>query len=262
MKRSFNYTDRVRIARKDVSIRLLEVLDERPNLEVRTDLSGYGFEFGSVAYLEGHNDTAWERHKLADPLIPHAINPVALSEFSEIGNVKFKIKVVDPSADARLLGLADNIPLVNPADVVGDPDGLLLVRWSDIGQQIWKLDFDPAADGKPELLLSRRLREHEKKLSGDPMFRGCVLPEVFRRILEQAIIVYGYDADDDRSWFSDWIGWMRSVPSIGVQVDTLLDASGDYEKRSAIEDAVNEFADQRANSFLDKLLVDMEIGST
>lgn len=255
MKRTYNYTGRVRIDRKHVSVKLSEVLQEGPSLEVRTELSGYSFQFDSIALLEAQSDTSWQRCELNDVLATNpVVQQVVLSEFVDTDGVRFKIKVVDTSTDARILGVAEDIRLIDPADVVGDPEGLLLVRWADIGQRIWKLDFEP--NGKPELLLSKRLRGQERQLATDPMFRACVLPEVLRQVLEK-VTTEDEDADEiEDSWVGEWIGWMNSVQALSKHIDPLL--NNDEEKRlSTIDEAVSDFADLRENSFVDKLIANV-----
>ncbi len=253
MKRTYNYTGRTRIEQRDVSLRLLEVSNGSMRVRVNTDLLKYDFSSNAKVRLEAYSDTLFDQWQLEDALLPYSEHEVSLHDFTDTSGIRFRIKVSDP-ATSRLLAHTSIIRLTDSDDIIGDSEGLLPVRLGDIGNLLWKLDFDDI-EGNPELLLSNRLRGQERGLASDPMFRACVLPEMLRRILEKGLIEDEASTEDsDSSWFGQWIEWMDSVPALRGHVDSLLNQYDTDAKRSEINDVVDEFAGLRENSFLNKVV--------
>ncbi len=162
------------------------------------------------------------------------------------------MRVVDTEPGGKILGAADDVVLDNPNDVITSTDSLLPVSWSDTGQKVWNLEIEP--DTGPKLYISDKLREHQEHIGGDAMFTGCVLPEVFRRILEYEVLSEDYDPEDDDTWFYEWRRWMGAVPELKEIANGLTDASDAVDRGPIIEELVSEFAAIRRNSFADNLV--------
>ena len=249
MNRTFNYTKRRRIEQQHVNIRVVEKSSAGVAISVTTELTDYQFPIDSDVFLEVSKDTAFERHILKHPFEPRYSERLNLIEILDTTSVRFDLRVVEPHSDGRLLGLAAQIPLVNPSDLITEPDALLAVEWGNTGQEVWQLEIQ-RLDG-PKLTISEKLRNYRERIAGDPMFYGCILPQVFRNILEFSVLDDDFDPDDDDSWFNEWLRWMSAVPELRHTTFLLTETKSLEDRERWINDTVAEFAAQRSNRFTD-----------
>ena len=253
MKRTFNYTQRQRINRRDVSIRLISDPDKEPEIEATTHLDSYRFPPDSKVVIEAYTQTAtaFQSHVLHNAF-DHTTATVKFEEIDGATGILFNIKVVDGNGSGLLLGSADRIPWIGETDEVDDAEGLLPVFWTGEGQLAWQLEFD--VDGKPSLIMSKQLKPFRSEIALDSMFRSTVLPEILRRVLERALIEDdSADFDDHETWFADWVNWMNDIPDLRghiEELDGLLDDS--EQKQMWIHTVVGKFA--LHNRFVDGLL--------
>ncbi len=257
MKRSFNYTERKRINRKDVSIHLVSDSDDGLEVEAVVNMNNYPFPTDSRVILEAYTSTAtaFETRDLPNAFNRAYVHSVRFEEIEEATGVLFNLKVVDSSGSGLLLGLADQIPWVGETDEAAAVEGLLPVRWNGESQLAWDLEFD--ADGKPTLVMPRRLNQFKSEIQRDVMFRTAVLPEVLRRILEKSLIEDDdFDLDDDEGWFSDWLSWINDIAELRGFIDELKELDDVEHKRRWIGDVVRAFA--CTNRFVDRLERDLQ----
>ncbi len=251
MKRTFNYTKRQRIDRRHVQIRLLESSPESASIDVGVDLTVYDFVSTARAYIEARGESAFERFELENPFDRLYHDRFELVDTSISSVTNFYLRVVEDGVGGRLLGLATDVKLTNPADLITERDALLPVEWADIGQEIWRMRYDESSG--PTLLVSRVLQDNFTQISADPMFAGCIVPQAFRRVLEFALSD-GDETDIDDSWFSEWHRWMLSLPGLSPLALRLED---ELQRRDRIDEwideSVDEFSKLSSNRFASKV---------
>lgn len=209
MRRTFNFTGRRRISRKDVYIHLIEgpprhfgirwspeALDAPPDARVVVEAFTSGspsiqrFEWGTVAHPQPPSQRSLD--------------------FAGGDNIAFNFKVIDVSEKiGRLLAIARNVHPVGDEDG-GTGESLLPVNVCDLEQQVWRVSFEHDA---PWLELNKHIDGIKQIARTNEQFFALVYPAVVRRILMQIVIVHGEtdpDSDPD-SWKCKWLRWARRL---------------------------------------------------
>jgi len=111
MIRRFNYTGRKRILREDVPISLT---GSKPIWGFDIDLTritSYEFPPSARIYVEAYEQASYMRFDFGsvEKIAPVSKDARVLSEFEGSDGVRFRIKVVDASLDAKVLAEADGI---------------------------------------------------------------------------------------------------------------------------------------------------------
>lgn len=235
MIRRFNYTDRVRIRRKDVRI---VVRDEMGKLKFDADLSAlkdYDLPPDSLIFVEAYRQTNWMRFSFGQV---GAIAPAKnrdLSQFDSPDGILFRVKVT-PNTDVHtLLAEADSISLVLPESKQGNRTPLLPVKPQKLGDEVYRIDFS----GDGPLLLINSDAGNYTDIGLSPTFVSLVYPAVFQQILTRILLVerHDYDGSSD-GWKSQWIKFACLHPGLGE----LPEPSDTDERSDWIEKAVSAFA--------------------
>ena len=237
MIRRFNYTDRIRIERKDVRITLRE---ENGKFSFDADLSAlaeYELPPESLVFVEAYRQTNWMRFDFGQV---GAITPAKkrdLSQFESPDGLLFRVKVT-PNGDVHtLLAEADRIPLARPELSEGDRKPLLPVKPQKLGDEIYRLDF---SDDRPLLLINSEAGNYAD-IGHSPAFMSLVYPGVFREILNRVLLIEKHDDDANlEDWKSQWIKFASLHPGLGE-----LPGPDDMDGRTDwIDKAVSAFAKQ------------------
>ncbi len=249
MKRTFNYTERRRIDRKHVQIRLVDSTPEGTTVAVSTELSEYQFPITAKAFIEARGESTFARRELENPFDSFGHDQLFIDEFTLTDSTPFFFRVVEAETSGRLLGLAENIPLVNLADLITEQDALLPVRWGSTGQEVWRLERNQSSG--PTLYISKSLQENFAQFANDPMFVACVVPQAFRQILEFALLGDDeQDVHDSETWFYEWYRWMMSLSDLRPIATRLDDVTEDDDLEHWIDEAVEGFSKMRSNRFV------------
>lgn len=188
MIRRFNYTDRQKIPRQN--IRLAWIDDGNGTLRFSCDLNlelerlldpagrifveAYSgpvimrFPFGTVEHPEHPADTS-----LAD--FPPGLKPL------------FRIKVVDPAEEKRLLAVADAVTPLAPDEIDSGRRSILPVETVALGHRVWNLRIE---SNTFFLQLNSSIRKPRdiNLIATDPDFVALVYPAVIRQILEHLLL--------------------------------------------------------------------------
>ena len=238
--RHFNYTERKRILRSDVSITLVTDATGTPGFDVNLNLEGYQLPSSARVLIEAYRQASLRRYDFGTVGERLTSAPSTdLEGLPEPASLLFRVKVVDVADRAgRLLAEADRVRPTDPDD--GDRPSLLSVRESDLSGELWQLSYP---DGEPVLLVERQHGPHEALLV-TPHFRWMVLPEVLRQLLREALVRTG-DSDDDEEdeWPSKVI--RQGERLVGEEPPSFDDAEADNEEW--ITSAVRAFC--RRHSF-------------
>ena len=237
MKRTFNYTGRRKIERKDVSITLRE---DRGTWLFDADLriADYRFPRNAEVWIEAHRQNLWMQFPWGTVSAMRPALNRRLTEFEVPDGVLFRVRVVQPPGQEhhKLLGEADGITFVKIGEATAQRRPLLEPVPDALDQLMWKLDME---SDPPKLLVNKDAQPTWKEMARSPYFIALVYPEVMRRLLTTALIEREWSEDEDESgWESDWIRFARNLGGLATPPP-----ASDKEGRSNwIEEAVAAFA--------------------
>lgn len=247
MKRTFNYTGRLRIDREDVSVTLRE---DRGKWLFDADLrlADYKFPRNAEVWLEAHRQNLWMQFPWGTISNLKPATNRYLDEFDVPEGLLFRVRVVQPPGQEhhKLLGEADGIPFVKAGDSDDYRQPLLEPCPEDLGELLWKLDFESEP---PKLYINRNAQPTWKELARSPYFFSLVYPEVLRGLLTHVLIGNEWTEDDDTV---EWeTAWMHFAKGLGVQWPPPAAADQKEQCTEWIDEAVSAFA--RRHLFKSKL---------
>ena len=230
MKRRFNFTERKRIDQQRIAVRIEERDDGGPpSFTADIDLGGLELPAAAKVIIEAYSGRAAKRFEwgpvgaLAPPLDRRLTDmPV---------NPSFRVKVVAPDGSGELLAMANR---VRPHREESH-GSLVWLKGEDLEKEVWRLQFP--GTGAPTLLVNNNIHGIGEAVRSDRAFRALVMPEVLRAMLTRALIVDGFDLDDDDG---DWGELLRFVR--GFHSEELAPSSDDRTVRMEwIDQAVSAF---------------------
>ena len=231
MIRRLNYTQRKRIDQQRINIELHETDDDAPmSFSAELDLKDMRLPSNALVAVIAKRGQAAMRFDWGT--VGNLVPPQD-RQLTEIpSNPSFRVMVLAPDESGRLLALADRIKPKR-----GDAEqSLLWLKEEDLGKEVWRLDF---ADGNPTMLLNKNIPGISAAVREDEAFRSLVIPEVFRAILNRAIIIEECGIDEEGSW-SEWVGFVRNFYE-----EDFPDDESATEKADWIDGAVEAFTEQR-----------------
>lgn len=236
MIRKFNYTDRVKIRREDISIKLTMYNEDNWFDADLSKLKIYNLPDESLVFLEAYRMTSWMRFsfgrlgKLSPPKNLH------LSLFDTPMGIKFRVKVTASGDIHKLLAEANAVPLITPEQENHQKNPLLdVVPTKKLGDEIYRVGF---SESNPILYLNLEVGNY-KIYAKSPAFLSLALPAIVREILTKILIVDEWTDDTDmENWRSRWIRFIKLIPGI----DDLPQTSNAEEYLDWIQDSVAVFA--------------------
>jgi hypothetical protein len=231
-----NYTGRKRIMRENLKFRV--ELDGAVFVHLDSiDLSTFELPANAKVVVEPYRSARVQSQRIdvgevGDLRLPQTLE---LATFEAPDDVLFRVKVigVGGAEEGKLLAAADQVRPISE-DSSSGKRSILPVRSADLGQRLWRLNFD---EGSPVLEVSRDLSDWNQ-FARRPIFQGLVYPEALGQVARWLI-----DNRDDLESDSPpglWDRYFREV--LGVSP-----LEGLPEKPS--EDDVNERADEVARTF-------------
>ena len=210
MIRHFNSTGRRKIQRSHAIVGLRRL---RPNgvqadsshcFDLQLDLSSYDFPSNARVRVEAWRGNAVQRWdwgvvgRLVAPAEPDRV----LRDVPE--TCRFRVAVVEAGRAGLLLGLADKLVPRRPVE------SLLPLVITDLGSQIWRLEFGEG-DDIAELQVNRRIAGMSDVVRNDSAFRALVMPQVLRSVLERGLLVRRERPDDVEGPWRPWFDLAEDV---------------------------------------------------
>lgn len=248
MIRNFNYTDRKRILRDNVSFEWLDGKgEELASFKAKIDLHSVGLlrPDGQV-WVEAYSGSLVSRYYFGTVEHPDDPEDTRLAGFPRGLKPSFKIKVVDPEDPRkRLLAFADKIAPSEREEIESGRQSILPVEYVDLGQQIWNLRMDESLE--PVLQLNSTITEPVgiSTMAKTSEFVALVYPAVIRQILSQLLL-----ESEDPSMVSDH-NWLKFGNSLSTRLCPERDFFGDNEEdfvrdaRMWIDEVVDGFCRAR-----------------
>lgn len=218
MPRRLNYTDRRKINRADVSIRLLR---NGQNLSFDADLRLGDYDVaapGTVPpqiFIEAYRGASalWKRFSFGRVGAIEAPVDRSLNEFGIPEGILFRVKVsaTDNCDLGRLVADADAIHPLLPDEQEAHGQPLIeSIPSSDIGDELWRLSY---ADSMPRLLINDRVPMGWESFARDPQMRSVFAPAVMRQVLMRILIIEpdSGDENDPDDWRVQWVQFAQRL---------------------------------------------------
>jgi len=238
MKRTINSTGRLRITRAMVSFDIARTPTGLP-ADFTANLSGLsqlGLPSDASVIVEPYFRTSGLRFDYGT--IGAIVPPLStsLAEIDKGGEILFRVKVIDKAGHVgRLLASGHRLPANAPL-IFGEQPGikpLLPAKPEWLGERIW--DISMADTDRPYLLVNNRIPDLAHRIKSDPLLRGAVFTEAFRKILVGML--------DPESAQLEWLPpWKTFLNTLGTPFPE--QALDDDEKDSFVRNAVEKFSDK------------------
>ena len=244
MQRRFNYTDRRRIKRNDLSLTIAEDEEGRPKFYADIHLKNYDLPSNAKVWVEAYDRNVLMRFPFGSVGEPKSETLTTLTDFSGTDSYYFRVKVVDELQRSRLLAVADSVTPLRRDEEDEPAKSLLRVTTRDLGSIPWKLEYQVA--DHPLLVINNRIDAGKSLARSNRFFQALVLPaileQVLRRILLEEDYVPASAPDDDDMWKEGWLEFAGCLPdNTRLPVDR---QSSDDDLEKWIEDARESFCEE------------------
>lgn len=197
----FNYTDRIRIPQRNVRITWIEDGSGSLGFNAEVDLELERLlDPAGLVFVEAYSGPVVMRFPFGT--VSHREHPAetSLTEFPPGLKPLFRVRVVDPAGDRRVLAWADAVAPLSQEEIKSGRRSILPVETIDLGQRVWNLRID---SNKFFLQLNSSIREPRDitVLARDSDFIALVYPAVIRQILSHLLL--GPEAEsvgEDHEW--------------------------------------------------------------
>lgn len=202
-KKKMNYTGRRKILRDHVSVEVRLPSGAGPSVAFASfSLDSYGFPADSKVIVEAHRPSGMQRERSAAVRTRQGNGTVELDlgNFADPADCRFAVRVIEPGAGGRLLGVAKQLVARDPNVPDGANASLLTVERADLGHRLWKLDLQGSS---PVLFVSgdSDVIPNHREFVRDPYFLSIVLPDVLDSCLRWALGADPSSKDDhEEAW--------------------------------------------------------------
>ena len=209
MKRRFNYTGREKLNKDSVKISINKTNDKPKSISAKLNLNEIKYPSDAKIYLDAYHKT--DRKRFDFGKISHIAIPedLTIDELAYTDNLMFRLMLIDESGEnGKIIAHADRISSEEEAD----KKPILPVRFDDLGQQIWKLEF-AGEEGGPILLINNRISALENLVESDSVFFMYLYPAAIREILTHMIFIDTVENPDEPSvtWHYDWLKYSKTI---------------------------------------------------
>lgn len=244
MQRRFNYTNRKRIKKNDLSFSIFEDEQGNPKFHADIDLSGYHLPSDAKVWVEAYDRNGLMRFPFGTAEKPGSENSTTLTDFSGTDSYYFRVKVVDKQHRSRLFAVADSVSPVRHDDEDDSAKSLLRVATKDLGSVPWRIEYQVA--DHPLLVINNRIDAGKSLARSNQFFQALVLPAVLEQVLRRILLEEKYspvaDPDGDDMWKEGWLEFAGCLPgNTRLPVDEEV---SDDDKTRWIEDARDGFCEE------------------
>jgi hypothetical protein len=233
MIRHYNYTNRLKIPRENV--RIVWVDDGGGALQFRAEVNlelDRLLDPAGLVFVEAHSGAVVMR--FAYGTVAHREPPeeTRLSAFPPGLRPLFRVRVIDPSQERRVLAWADAISPLTQDEIDSGHRSILPVETIDLGQRVWNLRIE-GNSFTLQLNSSIRTTRDITAMAKDPDFIGLVYPAVIRQILQH--LYFGAEAESVDNTHE----WLDFGAILAGQPAPTPEGLGEDEKHTVIDDWIS-----------------------
>ena len=207
MRRRIRLTGRRQLRKSSVKARIIDRGDEKwVELTVQDPGS-----------LQAFPDDAQVKLRLSENKCSETINFGTIHKIKQVEKLKngafsapsCQLRVVASTTAemGRLLGSTDTWTLRAKEPNTPETDGILTFQRKKIHPQIWELELRD--DEYPIVYVDESIPNSTSWVRNDPVFVGCVLPAVVRRVFEE--VLRRHYRDIDAEWMQKWLQWANEL---------------------------------------------------
>jgi hypothetical protein len=244
MKRRFNYTGRIRVPQKTITITLDR--DSHGTIEsFKAIINLVEFQLPATAkvFVEAYYRT--EQHRYDFGTVGKIKSPenTSLSDLAYTENLKFRVLVVGDNG--KILAAADRIRPVGEVQ-----KSILPVELdSSLEKQIWRIAYE-GDENAPILHINKNIPGMNENVLHSSEFIFHVYPSVLREVLTHIIFIdiLTDQEEPDAEWQEKWLKFATMI--FGDQPPNLCKNSDNFDTDQAeewIENVVKEFCASRNN---------------
>lgn len=251
MIRKFNYTNRYKIARESVDIKISKI-STKSFLHFNLDKTNLKFPDTSKVYVEafyGPDSIRFDFGTFSHTRPPSDTDISSISNLSD--RIYFHLKIVDERNDVGLiLGECKIYDLTDEKAPAGKTCIFGVANVKIDTDEIWRVNLDRNQE-MPVLEVNQRIEGIQEMAKNDRSFIALVYPSAIRRILE--FIQNSQDADlDSESWCSKWLVFGEKLAGRKHPSDNDDDEWGDW-----IDSVISRFNSN--NATLEGFLNDLNL---
>jgi hypothetical protein len=213
--RRFNYTGRKKIRRAAVSVTLSN-RSGVPSFDAKFDLGALDLPGQARVYVEAYHHASYMRFDYGRVSDIRPPKDTRLTGIEGGGTAQFRLKIVDETTEhGRVMAEADGITPLNADEAAANRNSILPVKNTDLGDQIWRVDFnDPS--GRPVLELNKNVERMAQVALSDDNFFALAYPAVIRQILEKVLFVEKIADTDgpEDDWRIQWLKFSCTLPGV------------------------------------------------
>ena len=214
MRRRFNYTDRQRIRKNDLSFSITEDEEGTQKFYADIHLGNYDLPPDAKVWVEAYDRNALMRFPFGSVAEPKSETETTLTDFTGTDSYYFRVKVVDASHRSRLFAVADSVSPLRRHDEDEAAKSLLRVSTRDLGPVPWKLEYQTA--DHPLLVINNHIDAGKSLARSNLLFQALVLPAIFEQVLRRILLEDKYvpaaEPDDDDLWKEGWLEFAGYLP--------------------------------------------------
>ena len=244
MLRRFNYTGRKKIPRAAVSVKVSGAAI--PSFDAKFDLGALQLPGHARVYVEAYHRASYMRFDFGQVSDIRPPKDRLLTEIEGGGTAQFRLKVVDETTEhGCVLAEADGVTPLDADEVAANRNSILPVVITDLGDQVWRVDFISSPDGRPVLELNKNVEAVAQIALGDDGFFALVYPDVVRQILDRVLFVEKFTDTDgpDDDWRIQWLKFSCTLS--GIMPPPQAEGGGD----DSIEPRHDEWIDDTVAAF-------------
>ncbi len=243
MKRRFNYTGREKLTKDAIKISINKTNGKPKSITAKLNLNEIKYPGDTKIYLDAYHKTDRKRFDFGN--ISHIAIPedLTIDELAYTDNLMFRLMLIDESSEnGKIIAHADRIR----ADEEANKKPILPVRFDDLGQQIWKLEFTGEEDG-PILFINNKIPALENLVKTDPLFFMYVFPAAIREILTHMIFIDTVENPEEPAitWHYDWLQFSKMILPHESVPDLDPEKIDEAEVLKWIDQVVEEFCNSR-----------------
>lgn len=243
MKRRFNYTGREKLTKDAIKISVNKTNGKAKSITAKLNLNEIKYPGDTKIYLDAYHKT--DRKRFDFGRINHTVTPedLTIDELAYTDNLMFRLMLIDESGEhGKIIAHADRIRAVEEAE----KKPILPVKFEDLGQQIWKLEFT-GEEGGPILFINNKIPPLENLVKTDSVFFMYVFPAAIREILTHMIFIDTVENPEEPAvtWHDDWLKFSKMILPHEPVPDLDPDKINKDEAVNWVDQVVEEFCNCR-----------------